>query len=36
MFFFNGAGLQKFELVNNWGGEVKLYRLKMPVNGTSV
>lgn len=28
MFFFNGQGLQHFELVNNWGGEVKLYRIR--------
>jgi len=28
MFFFNGAGLKNFELVGNWGNEVKLYRIK--------
>lgn len=28
MFLFNGAGLQNFEYVNNWGGEVKLFRVK--------
>ncbi|MCX6815386.1 MAG: hypothetical protein NT120_00860 [Candidatus Aenigmarchaeota archaeon] len=29
MFFFNGAGLQKFEYVNAWGGEVKLFRIQL-------
>jgi hypothetical protein len=28
MFLFNGQGLQNFEYVNNWGGEVKLYKVK--------
>ncbi len=28
MFFFNGAGLEHFELVNSWGGEVKLFKIK--------
>lgn len=28
MFLFNGQGLQHFEFVNNWGGEVKLYKVK--------
>lgn len=28
MFFFNGADLDNFELVRNWGGEVKLFRVK--------
>lgn len=28
LFFFNGAGLQHFELVNQWGGEVKLFKIK--------
>jgi hypothetical protein len=28
MFLFNGAGLQHFELVNSWGGEVKLFKVK--------
>ena len=28
MFLFNGAGLKNFEYVNNWGGEVKLYKVK--------
>jgi dolichyl-diphosphooligosaccharide--protein glycosyltransferase len=28
MFFLNGAGLQNFELVGSWGGEVKLFRIK--------
>ncbi len=27
MFLYNGAGLQHFEFVNNWGGEVKLYKV---------
>ncbi len=28
MFLFNGAGLEKFEYVNGWAGEVKLFRVK--------
>ena len=28
MYFFDGAGLEKFEFVENWGGEVKLFRIK--------
>jgi dolichyl-diphosphooligosaccharide--protein glycosyltransferase len=28
MFLYNGNGLEKFELVNSWGGEVKLYKVK--------
>lgn len=28
LFFFNGAGLEHFEFVDNWGGEVKLFRIK--------
>lgn len=28
MFLFNGQGLKNFELVDNWGGEVKLYKVK--------
>lgn len=28
MFLFNGQGLEHFEFVNNWGGEVKLYKVK--------
>ncbi|MFH0832269.1 MAG: hypothetical protein V1900_00910 [Candidatus Aenigmatarchaeota archaeon] len=28
MYFFNGQGLENFEFVNNWGGEVKLFRVK--------
>jgi len=28
MFFFDGQGLKNFEYVNNWGGEVKLFRVK--------
>ncbi len=27
LFFFNGAGLNNFELVGNWGGEVKLFKV---------
>ncbi len=29
MFLFDGGGLQKFELVKNWGGEVKLFKVKL-------
>lgn len=29
MFFFNGSGLEHFEFVNSWGGEFKLFRLKI-------
>jgi len=29
MFFYNGAGLENFELIGNWGGEVKLFRVKL-------
>ena len=28
MYFFNGFGLENFEFVSNWGGEVKLFRVK--------
>ncbi len=28
MFLFNGAGLERFEFVNSWGGEVKLFSIK--------
>lgn len=28
MFFFNGQGLEHFEYVSQWGGEVKLYKVK--------
>lgn len=28
MFLFNGLGLEKFEFVNSWGGEVKLFKVK--------
>lgn len=28
MFLFNGQGLEHFEFVNSWGGEVKLYKVK--------
>ncbi len=37
MYFFHGAGLQNFEFVNNWGGEVKLFKVKFddtPQNAT--
>ncbi|MBI4018224.1 MAG: hypothetical protein HY368_01300 [Candidatus Aenigmarchaeota archaeon] len=27
MFFFNGFGLERFEMVKDWGGEVKLFRV---------
>ena len=27
MFLFNGAGLEKFDFVNSWGGEVKLFKV---------
>jgi dolichyl-diphosphooligosaccharide--protein glycosyltransferase len=30
LFFFNGAGLQNFEMVGNWGGEVKLFMVHFP------
>jgi dolichyl-diphosphooligosaccharide--protein glycosyltransferase len=32
LFFFNGAGLDNFELVGNWGGEVKLFKIIFPPN----
>ena len=28
MFFFNGQGLTNFEFVKDWGGEVKLFKIK--------
>jgi len=28
MFLFNGQGLEKFEFAGNWGGEVKLFKVK--------
>lgn len=28
MFFFNGQGLENFEYVNQWGGELKLFKVK--------
>jgi asparagine N-glycosylation enzyme membrane subunit Stt3 len=28
MFLFNGAGLEKFEFINSWGGEVKLFKVR--------
>ncbi len=28
MFLFNGVGLNSFEFVNSWGGEVKLFRVR--------
>ena len=37
MFFFNGAGLENFEFVRSWGGEVKLFKIKFddtPQNAT--
>lgn len=30
MFFFNGFGLENFELVQSWGGEVKLFKINFP------
>lgn len=30
LMFFDGTGLQNFQLVNNWGGEVKLYKVTFP------
>ena len=33
MFFFNGYGMENFEFVNNWGGEVKLFRVIFVVIG---
>ena len=29
MFFFNGAGLERFEFVKDWGGEVKLFSVRL-------
>ena len=29
LMLFNGAGLKNFELVNDWGSEVKLYKVKI-------
>jgi hypothetical protein len=29
LYFFNGQGLENFEFINNWGGEVKLFRVKL-------
>lgn len=37
MYFFHGAGLNNFQFVNNWGGEVKLFKVKFddtPANAT--
>jgi len=28
LYFFNGEGLENFEFVNSWGGEVKLFKVK--------
>jgi hypothetical protein len=28
MFFFNGYGLEHFQYIGQWGGEVKLYKVK--------
>jgi len=38
MFFYNGAGLSNFELVSQWGGEVKLFRVRFdqPVQKSQV
>jgi hypothetical protein len=36
MFFFEGTGLQNFEYIDSWGGEVKLYKVKLDTNLTSV
>ncbi len=33
MFLFNGQGLDNFEYVNEWGGEVKLFRVKFNDTG---
>ncbi len=30
LMFLDGSGLENFKLVNNWGGEVKLYRVTFP------
>jgi len=35
MFLFNGANLEHFEFVKNWGGEVKLFRVNFPENMTA-
>jgi len=35
MFFFNGQGLSNFEFVNNWGGEVKLFKVNFPQTNSS-
>lgn len=29
LFFFNGQGLNNFEYVNSWGGELKLFKVKV-------
>ena len=29
LYFFNGAGLENFEFVDNWGGEVKLFKVNV-------
>lgn len=29
LYFFNGMGLENFEFVDNWGGEVKLFRVNV-------
>lgn len=29
LFFFNGQGLNNFEYVNSWGGELKLFKVKI-------
>ena len=28
MFFYHGQGLEHFEFINDWGGEVKLFKVK--------
>jgi len=32
MFFFNGFGLEKFEFIRDWGGEVKLFKVNFEEN----
>ncbi|MBI5332423.1 MAG: hypothetical protein HZB65_02535 [Candidatus Aenigmarchaeota archaeon] len=32
MYLYNGAGLEKFKLVKNWGDEVKLYKIEINDN----
>ena len=35
MFFFNGAGLKRFKLVKNFGGEVKLFKIEFNETATN-